>query len=206
MQCGYFPLFNLDPVLTLILTTPHLNLDPSLPLLTLILTQSSTILVMAFMTLASCVFSISPTRIVPMKPLRMSGLITPTRFFTRSRLRMSSSLATTHTQSTHTDIESGGHHHTHTEYTHTESEKLGCGINTYHHFVNVKTHPSHILTNSQTNCWVGGLTEHKYSLFLVFVAMEMMTVRVEWDQICQDNFHIAIFIYAVSILNIFKIH
>ena len=61
---------------------------------TLILTQSSTILVIAFMTLGSLVFSINPTRIVPMKHFRMSMLITPTRFFTRSRLRINSSLAT----------------------------------------------------------------------------------------------------------------
>lgn len=61
---------------------------------TLVLTQSSTILVMAFMTLGSDVFSIRPTRIWPMKLFLISRDITPTLFLTRSRLRISNSLAT----------------------------------------------------------------------------------------------------------------
>ncbi|CAN7949433.1 unnamed protein product [Ixodes pacificus] len=60
----------------------------------LLLTQSSTIFVMALSTLTSGDFSMSPTRMVPMKALRISWPITPTRFFTRSRLRMSSSVPT----------------------------------------------------------------------------------------------------------------
>ena len=53
--------------------------------------QSSSILLMAFMTFTSGDFSISPTRIGPMKDFRISEPITATRFLTRSRLRISNS-------------------------------------------------------------------------------------------------------------------
>ena len=71
-----------------------LMLGPWLMILTsLFFIQSSSILVMAFMTLTSGDFSMRPTRMVPTKALRMSCPMTATRFLTRSRLRIRSSLA-----------------------------------------------------------------------------------------------------------------
>ena len=49
---------------------------------------------MAFIIFISGLFSISPTRTVPMKAFLISAPITTTRLLTRSRLRISSSLAT----------------------------------------------------------------------------------------------------------------
>lgn len=60
----------------------------------LLFTQSSTILVKAFNTLTSGDFSMRPTRMVPIKVLRISCPITPTRFFTKSKLSIRRSVAT----------------------------------------------------------------------------------------------------------------